>query len=263
MNQEELTEILKTHEWRDVEFKEAQQKVPKSAYETVSAFANTEGGHLVFGVRKENEDFEVVGVLDVDKVQNEFLSTLRQPDKISVALDIKEGLFDSGADLLEPGEKEVSLSELKAVTGLTGPDAINLVNSLVTQMLLKPLVVGGRYALAEHLQSRFTNNISTAQVPHKKSDLSTAQLDADKPNLSTEQVQPLKEPSETHWKIIDLCEVPRRLAAIMEAVRISNRGYFKTKHLNPLIRIGLVVMTNPDNPRASNQKYVITEAGAK
>lgn len=597
MDQEELIEILKTHEWRDVEFKEAQQQVPKSAYETVSAFANTEGGHLVFGVRKENEDFEVVGVLDVDKVQNEFLSTLRQPDKISVVLDIKEGLykhgedhllvfyvpeahrsnkpvhlnrdirrsfvrkggcdircsdsernrflidasaerydgqaldldpntcfdtesikwyrsnyegrmgnrsyvefpdqdflaemgllveqakkrvptraaiilfgsnaavrqilprpivdcqhfnlelvevdtgarwidriiieenlitawqalvvwyqklgthpfkidsvslqrddtppdyrafregivnllihqdyadhsrkgeirhykdqivfwnpgdaFDSAADLLEPGEKEVrnprivssfrriglsehagwglrdvfrnwqqlghfppriindksrktfelilkkeellsvqqllfqtslgvhlneeqarafayvcqekevSLSELKAVTGLTGPDAIKLANSLVTQMLLKPIVVGGRYALAEHLQARFTNNIPTVQVPHSQPNLSTAQVDADKPNLSTEQVQPLKELSETHWKIIALCEVPRRLAAIMEAVRISNRGYFKTKHLNPLIRIGLVVMTNPDNPRASNQKYVITEAGAK
>jgi len=50
MNQDELIKLLSAHEWNDVEFKEAQQAVPKNAYETVSAFANTAGGHLVFGV---------------------------------------------------------------------------------------------------------------------------------------------------------------------------------------------------------------------
>ena len=51
MTQDELIELLNAHEWRDVEFKEAQRAVPRNAYETVSAFANTEGGHLVFGVK--------------------------------------------------------------------------------------------------------------------------------------------------------------------------------------------------------------------
>ena len=92
MTQAELIELLRKHEWRDVEFKEAQRKVPRDAYETVSAFANTEGGHLVFGVRKSGRGMEIVGVLDVDTVQNEFLSTLRQPDKISVVVDVHEDL---------------------------------------------------------------------------------------------------------------------------------------------------------------------------
>ncbi|MYN66474.1 MAG: AAA family ATPase [Acidobacteria bacterium] len=92
MTQDELIELLRKHEWRDVEFKEAQRKVPRDAYETVSAFANTEGGHLVFGVRESGQEMEIVGVLDVDKVQNEFLSTLRQPDKISVVVDVDEDL---------------------------------------------------------------------------------------------------------------------------------------------------------------------------
>ena len=90
MTQNELMELLKAHEWCDVEFKEAQREVPRNAYETVSAFANTEGGHLVFGVRKNGQDFEVVGVLDVDKVQGDFLTALRQPDKISVVADVRE-----------------------------------------------------------------------------------------------------------------------------------------------------------------------------
>ncbi len=71
MTRDELIELLHRHEWRDVEFKEAQRRVPRDAYETVSAFANTEGGHLVFGVRKGDHEMEIVGVLDIDKVQNE------------------------------------------------------------------------------------------------------------------------------------------------------------------------------------------------
>jgi len=92
MNDQELLKLLSAHEWNDVEFKEAKIGVPKNAYESVSAFANTEGGHLVFGVKKDGSDFEVVGVLDVDKVQNEFLSSLRQKDKISQIIDVQEHL---------------------------------------------------------------------------------------------------------------------------------------------------------------------------
>ncbi|MCY4192215.1 MAG: ATP-binding protein, partial [Rhodospirillaceae bacterium] len=101
MTQDELVEMLSAHEWRDIEFKEARRDVPRNAYETVSAFANTEGGHLVFGVRKNEKDFDVVGVLDVDKVQNDFISTLRQRDKISVIITVQESLLRHGnADLL-------------------------------------------------------------------------------------------------------------------------------------------------------------------
>ena len=112
MTQDELIELLRKHEWRDVEFKEAQRKVPRDAYETVSAFANTEGGHLVFGVRKSGQEMEIVGVLDVDKVQNEFLSTLRQPDKISVVVDVQEDLHKHHeSDLLIFYVPEVHLSQ--------------------------------------------------------------------------------------------------------------------------------------------------------
>ena len=101
MNQAELMELLHAHEWRDVEFKEAQRDVPRNAFETVSAFANTDGGHLVFGVRKDGDDVDIVGVLDVDKVQGDFLTTLRQRDKISVPVAVNEELHrHDDADLL-------------------------------------------------------------------------------------------------------------------------------------------------------------------
>ena len=61
MERTELIERLEGYEWNDVEFKRAQRGVPGSAYETVSAFANTEGGWLVFGVRDRAVGFDVVG----------------------------------------------------------------------------------------------------------------------------------------------------------------------------------------------------------
>lgn len=101
MTEQEILDLLNQHEWKDVEFKEAKTAVPKSAYESVSAFANTEGGHLVFGVKKDGSDFEVVGVIDVDKVQNDFLTALRQKEKISYIIEVKEDLQSTdGKDLL-------------------------------------------------------------------------------------------------------------------------------------------------------------------
>ena len=610
MTQDELIELLNAHEWRDVEFKEAQRAVPRNAYETVSAFANTEGGHLVFGVKKSGQDMKVVGVLDVDKVQSEFLTTLRQPDKISMVVDVREGLhkyddsdllifyvpevhrshkpvflngdirrsfvrsggsdircsdnernrflmdaaaerydgqsvdlglstaldlesikwyretyerrpgnrsyatlsdadflnemgllveqhnqvspsraaillfgtnaafrqllprpvvdcqrfslardradagdrwndrlvldenlirtwqslvdwyqrfaetpfrvdptslrrddtppdyrafresmvnllihqdysdhsrkagirhytdqtvfwnpgdaFATDADLLEPGEKEVrnprivtafrriglsenagwglrdvfrnwqelghvppyisndrgrkcfelilkkeellseqqilfqaslgvqltdeqarvfafgcrekaiTLSQIKAVTSLAGPDAVELADALVTKVLFRIIEAGRKYALAEHLEDRFRQtdqaadqadargeDLVTVQVQLRPPDLSSGQVEEHSDDLSAVQVQPLTELSATHWKIIDLCDVPRRLADILEALGVTNRGYFKEHHLNPLIQSGIVEMTNPEKPRASNQQYVITEAGAQ
>ena len=598
MTQDELIELLSAHEWRDAEFKEAQRDVPRSAYETVSAFANTEGGHLVFGVRKNGQEFEVVGVLDVDRIQSDFLTTLRQREKISVIVNVREELhkhgesdllifyvpevhrsekpvflngdirrsyvrsggcdvrcsdnernrflmdaaaerfdsqpvdFDQGTafdaedikwyravyegrpgnrsyatlsdiaflnemgllverhgqrspsraaillfgtnatfrqllprpvvdcqrflltrdradagerwsdrlvfdenlirtwqslvdwyqrsaerpfrvdptslqrddappdyrafresmvnllihqdysdhcrkaeirhyadqtvfwnpgdafatdtDLLEPGEKEVrnprivtafrriglsenagwglrdvfrnwqqlgnvppniinnkgrkyfelvlkkeellseqqilfqaslgvqlteeqarvfafacrekviTLPQIKAVTGLVGPDAMALADALATKVLFRIVEAGKKYALAEHLVDRFRQTDQVGDQPDARGeDLVTAQVQPEQSDLSTAQVPPMTEFSATHWKIIDLCDVPRRLTEILEVLGVSNRGYFKEHHLDPLIQSGIVAMTNPDNPNASNQKYVITEAGAQ
>ena len=95
MNRDELINRLKRYEWSDVEFKEARNRAPKSAYETVSAFANTAGGWLVFGVRDNGGVFESVGVSDVDKVQGEFLSTLRSGGKINRAVAVREDVIET------------------------------------------------------------------------------------------------------------------------------------------------------------------------
>ena len=618
MDKAELIKRLKGYEWNDVEFKEARRAVPRSAYETVSAFANTEGGYLVFGVGQNGDEFEIVGVLAVDKVQGDFLTTLRQPTKFSVVLDVKEELhphedgnllvfyvpeanradkpvyldgnitrsfvrrggsdvrcsvserdrflvdamperfdgrvierglesafdgnslrwyretyegrpgnrshadlsdldfleemgllaerngrraptraaillfgcnaafrqllprpvvdcqrfalprdeadtggrwidrtvldenlirtwralvdwygrfaerpfridpvtlqrddtppdylayreslvnllmhqdysdqgrkaevrrytdqtvfwnpgdaFDATADLLEPGEKDVrnprivtafrriglsenagwglrdifrnwqqlgnvppritndkrrkcfeltllkeellserlrlfqaqlgvhltdeqarafaficrygkaTLSQLKAVTGLPTAETIAAADHLVTQGLVERSDGGEGHILAQHLRQRLSRSgeagsdpsgLVTDQAVHEsgrlvtdqgrtgQGNLSTAQADRTTGSLVTAQVEPLTKLSANQRKIIGICDVPHSLAAIMNALGVAGRGYFKRRHLDPLLRGGVLRMTHPDQPKHPNQAYVLTDAGAK
>ena len=84
MDWNELIEKLNGFEWNDVEFKKALEHCPASAYPSVSAFANTAGGWLVFGVEETAGHFEILGVQKVNQVETEFLGTLHQRGKIRV-----------------------------------------------------------------------------------------------------------------------------------------------------------------------------------
>ena len=61
--------------------------------------------------------------------------------------------------------------------------------------------------------------------------------------------------------IVEACEVPRSLAELMERAGVSHRSHFRRKHLKPLLEAGIVRMTNPGNPRAPNQRYVLAGVG--
>ncbi|PIU19332.1 MAG: hypothetical protein COT18_08040 [Elusimicrobia bacterium CG08_land_8_20_14_0_20_59_10] len=100
MKQAELKKLLKAGEWNDIEFKEARTNVPKSAFETVSAFANTHGGRLVFGVAQRGEAYEVTGVEQSDKVQNDFLSVLHADAKINHDVQVTEQRLDIGGKMV-------------------------------------------------------------------------------------------------------------------------------------------------------------------
>jgi ATP-dependent DNA helicase RecG len=50
MTTTQLISHLSDLEWEDFEVKEARTEIPKNVWETVSAFSNTGGGWLIFGV---------------------------------------------------------------------------------------------------------------------------------------------------------------------------------------------------------------------
>jgi ATP-dependent DNA helicase RecG len=94
LTRDELITRLEKPEWRDLECKKAQHGVSEDAFRTVSAFANTTGGVLVFGVKDTHGQLEIVGVAEPDKVQNDFLSALRTGDKLNRIIGVREDRFE-------------------------------------------------------------------------------------------------------------------------------------------------------------------------
>jgi ATP-dependent DNA helicase RecG len=55
--------------------------------------------------------------------------------------------------------------------------------------------------------------------------------------------------------ILNFCSVPRTASEIMDRLGISNQTRNRERHIMPLVTAGYLQLTNPDNPKASNQKY--------
>ena len=55
--------------------------------------------------------------------------------------------------------------------------------------------------------------------------------------------------------ILNFCSVPRTAKEILERLGLTNQTYNRKKHIQPLVDMGVLEMTNPENPNASNQKY--------
>jgi len=85
MTKEELIKRLQDIEWEDFEAKEAAWTLPKNIWDTVSAFSNTAGGWIVLGAKQSGKKFEIVGVSDPEKIEQDFTTTLRS-DKFNVKI---------------------------------------------------------------------------------------------------------------------------------------------------------------------------------
>jgi len=77
MIKDELIRKLSELEWEDFEVKEARAEIPKSSWETVSAFSNTNGGWLLFGIKQTGSEYQIQGVANSEKIEQDFLNTLR------------------------------------------------------------------------------------------------------------------------------------------------------------------------------------------
>ena len=79
MTKDELIAKLKDIEWDDFEVKEVANGLPKSIWETVSAFSNTSGGWIVLGVKQVGKKFEITGVQNGEKIESDFFNVVNVP----------------------------------------------------------------------------------------------------------------------------------------------------------------------------------------
>ena len=181
----------------------------------------------------------------------------------------------------------LAVTDARAVTGLAGPDVRKVLSTMVVQGLFRPPETGDTFRLADHLShmggaladdkatspsSENSNGRSATPEGEPETDTGKApdgETGTDKESdhgdqvgsdLSSDHV-PLRL-TKRQRTILGACDVPRSLTELMERAGVSHRTHFRNKHLNPLLGGRLIRMTNPENPRASNQKYVLTETGA-
>ena len=93
MNKEQLTNRLQSIEWEDFEVKSGKSNLPKSVWETVSAFANTNGGWLVLGISQKGKEYFIEGVDNGEKLEQDFLTAIRS-QKFNQVLQVECRLID-------------------------------------------------------------------------------------------------------------------------------------------------------------------------
>ena len=100
MTTTDIKDLMLYGERINIEYKEAAGDLPKSLWETYSAFANTIGGVIVLGIKEhrnryEEDRFEIKGVADTDKMLKSFWDTINS-DKVS-----RNILFDDDVECID------------------------------------------------------------------------------------------------------------------------------------------------------------------
>ena len=103
-----IDEMLKYGERLTMEYKKAEKGVPKSIWETYSAFANTNGGTIILGIEEDmqaaswDERFNILGVKAAENIVKDFWNTINS-DKVNTCI-----LKDEDVQIIEY-DKDVTL----------------------------------------------------------------------------------------------------------------------------------------------------------
>jgi predicted HTH transcriptional regulator len=98
-----LSELNQYHESNRLEAKQAIGGVPHSLWATYSAFANTEGGHILLGVEElPDKSLKAIGILDPEKLLSDFWNVANNREKVSINL-----LTDDNVRIVETDGKRI------------------------------------------------------------------------------------------------------------------------------------------------------------
>ena len=94
------------------------------------------------------------------------------------------------------------------------------------------------------------------QVKHQVEHQITNEVANQATNEITNQVQTSRpQLTKSQKDIVNFCSVPRTAQEILNRLGVYNQSRSRKKHIQPLLEMGVLEMTNPDKPSASNQKY--------
>ena len=81
MTVKEIEKLIKDGEKINIEFKKSQSALPRDIFDTVCAFNNRNGGHILLGV-KDNKEIIGVEVNKVNEIIKNFITSINNPQKI-------------------------------------------------------------------------------------------------------------------------------------------------------------------------------------
>ena len=94
MDMIDFKQITQYRENNCLEVKEAQGGLPESIWRTYSAFANTQGGIIVLGVKElDDKSLEIIGVKNPEKQIKEFWDIVNNQKKVSVNILREKNVF--------------------------------------------------------------------------------------------------------------------------------------------------------------------------
>ena len=93
LTREELIAKIQDIEWDDFEGKTSKTELPADIWRTVSAFSNTSGGWILCGVAQHGKKFDIEGVEDGERIESNFLTTIRNQDKFNHVLHCEPKRF--------------------------------------------------------------------------------------------------------------------------------------------------------------------------
>lgn len=126
MEKKDIYNILNKGERVTIECKKAENSVPKSFWETYSAFANTNGGTVLLGVSEDMMEkdkakrYEVTGVNDADKICKDLWNTINSNEKVNINL-----LHNEDVQVANVDGKEIIVINVPRADYSTRPVYIN------------------------------------------------------------------------------------------------------------------------------------------
>lgn len=247
-------------------------------YETIMAFFSRNLRNV-----QVEEDFNSRGQLEIPYVSLvEFTVNALVHRSLNWRPPVRIFIFDDRVEIHSPGTLPDGLTVADIEAGTSMPRNSFLFNNAIYLLPYTGAGSGIRRALETGLTVKMVNNLDQREflitIPRKsnqvtnqvnvksnqveaKSNQVEYQVDVKSNQMESESNQVEEHDGAPHKitnkqkDIINFCTIPRSAQEIMDRLQITNQSTNRKKHILPLIEMGYLEMTNPENPSAWNQKY--------
>ena len=238
------------------------------------------------------DEFNSMGKLEIPYTSLvEFTVNSLVHRSLNMKAPVRIFIFDNRVEIHSPGAlpNGLTIEDIKAGTSM--PRNMFLFNNAIYLLPYTGVGSGITRALDEDINVTFMNNDKAQEfvitvwrgesnqvedldtrLRHSDTDLDTSESDLDTrlrhPNTDLDTSESDLDTRLRHSDtkkvslsnkqrdIVNFCSVPRTTKEILDRIGVSMHSKNRERYITSLVAAGYLQMTNPDNPTASNQKYM-------